>query len=334
MVFAQCLFLLFTTWKGAAATKDSGNEVRAPRVPNQRTAVGVYMLIFICCLPGLIYGSQQAATATATIERVFVWRQISNDFFFSFFGTFARQWSVDIAVSFVFTVALFAALACAMFHRNPGIRYFAFNSLIPMILMLAYSLMYGRLLIHTRYLIFPVTACVGLFALLLSSLPEKPMFVGILVTANFGIFGVFKSWDSIGPGAESGMRAATRDILETRDRESEVYCAGPVEYFRLCYYLRRHQPPRLLVNDVAGRFWGKRYVRSGRALAVRNFASHRKSGDWFVTETHRLSVRIDSEIQSFSDPVASFRQEFRWGKPVRLRRFTEPDDATTRSPSD
>lgn len=321
MVLAQGLFLLLTAVAPRFRRSQSSLEPPAGCQLHPGTVIAAGFVLLLLYLPGLLFTSKQAAAATTTFERTFSWQQIPNDVFFSFFGTFARRWSVDIIVSVLFTSVVVAVLSSTLFLSRFDRRYFAFTAFLPLTLMLVYSVMCGRVLIHTRYLVFPMTACLGLFALLLSSLSERGLLAGLLILANVCVFGIVKSWDSIGPTAKPGMRAAAQLIVDTTDQKAEVYCAGPVEYFRLRYYLRDRNPPKLLVTDDSHLFWGRRYVRREDTVLTTDFSDQSRNGDWLVTESHKLSAPIRLDLRRKSNSVASFHQEFRWEKRIRLRRI-------------
>jgi hypothetical protein len=199
-------------------------------------------------LPRLVGQSEEVIRASW--QRPLVWQSLAQETWTALVATFANRQPADPWLTWAVVGLLGATLGLLAVRGGWAGWYLFLLGLVPVGLLLVYSLFSGRSLVHARYLTFVQLAWLAGFAMLLAALP---LLVRWLVLAHLAFaylaLSLPASWKVIGPSANPGMRGAVAYLLQERTAEEPVVVQTPFSLYKALYYARGRARPVLCAPE-------------------------------------------------------------------------------------
>jgi hypothetical protein len=163
-------------------------------------------------------------------------------------STFASFSPPDPVVGWTGVVVLLAVFAYLAARRTWASGFLVATSLVPVALLLAYTLLTGNNIYHARYLTFVQISWLAAIAFMVGTLGvvERTVLVGQL--AAVAAWCCFNDWGILGPSANPGMRGAAAFVAQYRELDEPVVALTPFVFHKAGYYVREGPPPLLCVR--------------------------------------------------------------------------------------
>lgn len=217
-----------------------------------------------------------------------------NNLFRALFATFDSDPNPDATGAWIVTCGVGIVLVYLVIRGGWLGLYLFLNGVVPVLVMVGFSLVSNRTLLMPRYLGF--TQVIWLIGIGVAAggirYPIERMMVSLWVVA-WAIFACYDSWDIIGPSANPGMRGAIGHVLAHRAPGEPIVSRSPFTFFGAVHYARGRAVPRLCVNqrDLDSQR-GAECLRVDDLVTPEMLVADGCPGIWFVSSNSYLTQLI------------------------------------------
>lgn len=217
-----------------------------------------------------------------------------NNLFRAFFATFDSDPNPDATGAWIVTCGVGLVLVYLGVRGGLFGVYLFLNGVVPVLVMVGFSLVSNRTLLMPRYLGF--TQVIWLIGIGVAAggirYPIERMMMSLWVVA-WAVFACYDSRDIIGPSANPGMRAAIGHVLAHRASGEPIVSRSPFTFFGAVHYARGRAAPRLCVNERdLDRQRGAECLRVDDLVTPEMLMADGCPGIWFVSSNSYLTQLI------------------------------------------
>ena len=165
-------------------------------------------------------------------------------------STFATFEVPDPVVGWIVTAGLLATMGFLVVRCTWADWFLVATGLLPVVLILLYTLLTDNNLYHARYLSFAQLSWLASIAVAICAL--RPI-VSTFLACQLLVFGILcwsNTWELLGPAANSGMRGAAEHIRQHRKTGEPIVALSPFDFYKSAYYLQGDAPPLLCVSTL------------------------------------------------------------------------------------
>ncbi|WP_197444089.1 glycosyltransferase family 39 protein [Maioricimonas rarisocia] len=320
---------------GAVAGEEPDRKVAASapdlRAQVSAAACGLSIVAVAWGLPWMSRVASQASTVRTTqaIVRPFRVKQIPQEIHRAIVSSWAqkRSWR---NLSIWPTTALMAAVFLYLAFRGgwPG-WYLICTSILPVVVIVLFSTVSARSIVHTRYLTFvqPIwIAAVAYTVFRHRRCLEQTIVAAWLVAVLLSL--CHDSWSEIGPGHNPGMRAAVQHVSQNLESGDLVLARERHVFFGMRHYFDEAALPLLLVDQPdPQKLRAGTELRTSELITPDGVLKHEPSRVWiFSTVAYSAPQRADFEVPvcwELAD-IEVFEQDYFWEGTVTVRRYIVP----------
>lgn len=356
-VAAQCIFVVCYIAscrhreRGAVSSPvsvESRHEVTADIPTSQEhfratMARGMIALCLVVGLYGLPWGARllsQSTTVrtTTSISKPLKLNAIPREIHRSVVSSWAKKHSGPRTNAWCSTALLGAMFIWLGIRQSWPHRYLLLTGTIPLALLIAFSAVSNRSILHTRYLTFVHLTWIAAFSFLLFAgrWNAERKLLGATVILNAVCLLVF-SWSELGPGHQPGMRGATAYALKQLGPNELMIARERHVFFGMNYYAGQENQVSTLLASTRD----PTTLRGGEALSTNDLVtpeglvSREASGVWiFTTSAYSDPQRADFEIPDSWMLVDEkvFAQDYFWESAISVRHYRTVDvESATRT---
>lgn len=242
------------------------------------------------------------------------------------FGTPDAGWIPPGEMSLAIVALLLTAFALLALRGRPSDWFWVQSSLLPTLLIGAFSSVSLRSIFAARYLSFVMLSWLASLAVLAVATPTRVgKLLACLALLEFSAVSCQGNWERIGPASKPGIRAAIRFIEGSRRADEPVIVQSPFIYFGAAYYARTVQPQMCIDKDRRGKAFGHHNLAPHEKIGVKAVLGLGTSGVWLIdTDAYKPSqaVRFDIPSHWIQQGHWSFQQDRYLEKPpVNVRHY-------------
>jgi hypothetical protein len=165
-------------------------------------------------------------------------------------STFATFEVPDPVVGWIVTAGLLVTMGFLVVRRTWADWFLVVTGLLPVVLILVYTLLTDNNLYHARYLTFAQLSWLASIAVAICAL--RPI-VSTFLACQLLVFGILcwsNTWELLGPAANSGMRGAAEHVRQHRKTDEPIVALSPFDFYKSAYYLQGDASPLLCVGEL------------------------------------------------------------------------------------
>jgi hypothetical protein len=204
-------------------------------------------------------------------------------------------------------------------------RFLALLALVPVALLLAYSLWSGRSLMHARYMAFVVPVWLAVLAVSCCLLPRPAALAAAVAFLAWQSCACYANWEVLGPTSSAGMRACCASVVRQRDRTEPIAVESPFLLLPALYYARGEARPVVVTERTSRKAAHQAaQLKQDDLVTPEQFLAQRPTGIWCISSTsygRPAGLWFELPAGWHLDKVEVFEQDNPWEDPLIVEHY-------------
>jgi hypothetical protein len=206
----------------------------------------------------------------------------------------------------------------------PG-RFLALLAVVPVALLLAYSLWSGRSLIHARYMAFVVPVWLAVLAVSCCVLPRPAALGAAVALLAWQSWACYANWEVLGPTSSAGMRNCCASVVRQRDRAEPIAVESPFLLLPALYYSRGAARPVVVTERTLRKAAHQAaQLKEDDLVTPEQFMAQRPTGIWCISSTsygRQAGLWFPLPAGWHLDKVEVYEQDNPWEDPLIVEHY-------------
>jgi hypothetical protein len=312
---------------GETATASRAVTARGPRFRTQLLwAVAVFVAVGLGYLPWLSRLLEQSdRMADYSWHPPFELQQLADGTSTALCATVAAREPLEPLAGWAVTLMLVGLVVNLARRLGWSGRFLALLALVPVALLLAYSLWSGRSLMHARYMAFVVPVWLTALAVSCCLLPRSALLAAAVALLGWQSWACYANWEVLGPTSSAGMRTCCASVVRQRDRTEPIAVESPFLLLPALYYSRSEARPVVVTDRPSRKIQHQAaQLRPEDLVTPEQFLAQRPTGIWCISSTsygRQAGLWFPLPAGWHLDKVEVFEQDNPWEEPLIVEHY-------------